>query len=211
MSSVSRLLAAIAGVGLALGIAQTSHAAVIFEDNFETETYATNTTLDFWTVSDGTVDVVGTGFFPGLCNPASGSSPSPAHCVDMDGSNQNAGKITSSGFSFTPGSYTLTFFAAGNQRSTPSDTMTISIGSNFMGAILMNPFDPWTQFVVPFDVAVANTASIVFNHDGGDNIGILIDNITLSSVEAVPAPGSLLLIGIALAGLGFRRRDRTAH
>ena len=90
---------------------QTSRAILIFSDNFDTETLALNYTgFSQWTVSDGTVDLIGQGggfdFLPGN-----------GRYVDLDGSSGNAGIMRSSSLSLTAGvEYTLTISLAGSQR-----------------------------------------------------------------------------------------------
>ena len=53
-------------------------------------------------------------------------------------------------------------------------------------------------------VSVWTVAAVTFAN-GGDNIGVLLDNISLSRVD-VPEPGTLLLFGFGLLGLGAARR-----
>ena len=63
----------------------------------------------------------------------------------------------------------------------------------------------WTQFSFLVSVPAAQNLTLSFSNGGGDNIGILIDNV---SIDAVPEPGTLLLIGSGLTGLALRRRRR---
>ncbi len=186
-------------------MAPNAGAAVIFFDDFESEVNELNASLNNWTVSDGTVDVVGAGGpFAGLCL----GSPTPGRCVDMDGSSGNAGMITSnSAFNFVPGNYLFAFWAAGNQRDAPSDTMTVVIDGLVNGAVNFPSTASWQQIGFAFSVAAPTTASIVFNHAGGDNIGILIDNVRLESdVQPIPEPMSLTLLGSGLAAVAYKRK-----
>jgi hypothetical protein len=200
-----RRLVAISAVALlALWMAPSAGAAVIFADDFEAETSGPNASLTNWTVSDGTIDVVGTGFFPELCT---SGSPTTPRCVDMDGSTADAGVITSPAFSLDPGSYTLSFWAAGNQRNYPQDDMTFAVGSSLNGLLSLPTSAPWTQYSFLFSVLASESASIVFNHAGADNVGIVIDNVLLeSNVAAVPEPMSLTLFGTGMAALAYKRR-----
>lgn len=47
--------------------------------------------------------------------------------------------------------------------------------------------------------------SIVFDQAGGDNVGLILDSVTLTEA---PEPGSVLLMGLGLAGIGLLRRRR---
>jgi hypothetical protein len=199
-----RLVAISAVAVLALSMAPPAGAAVIFVDDFATEVAESNAALDNWVVSDGTVDVVGTGFFPELCT---SGSPTPLRCIDMDGSTGNAGVITSPAFSLDPGTYTLSFWAAGNQRNFPQDDMTFAVGSSMNGTLSLPTGAPWTPYSFVFSVLASESASIVFNHAGADNVGILLDNVLLeSNVTAVPEPMSLTLFGTGMAALAYKRR-----
>jgi hypothetical protein len=69
----------------------SSFAATVFSDDFNTDSLALNQTsfLGGWTVSSGTVDLIGTGFFDFY--------PGNGHYVDLDGSTANAGVFSKSG------------------------------------------------------------------------------------------------------------------
>ena len=177
-------------------------AAPLFFDDFTQEAYGTNTALDNWTISDGTIDVVGDpGFFAGLCT----GGPSPDKCVDLDGSSFDAGRITSTGIALEPGTYEFSFWLKGNSRGGSADTvrMIVETGVTAGESFTLDPVDAWQQYTRLFTLQSAQTVNLVFDHSGGDNIGILLDNVSLSTV---PEPATLCLFGLALAGACARRR-----
>ena len=95
-----------------LAASLSSHAAVtILSDNLDADKTTNNATkfVHGWTVSDGTVDVDGTGF-------VHNEMPGNGHYVDLDGSTKRAGVLSNSFPAGAGGIYTLSFDLAGNQR-----------------------------------------------------------------------------------------------
>lgn len=181
-------------------------ASVLFSDNFDTETLGLNATPSQWTVTNGTVDIIGnSGFFDFL--------PGNGRYIDLDGSTANAGVMTSTALTLGIGSYELLFDLAGSQR---GDSNTVSAGMDFNGDTFFDVFininlpssAPFTPFSLPFNITSATTnARIVYDHNGGDNVGLLLDRVVLrNATTSVPEPATLALLSIGLAGLGALRR-----
>lgn len=184
-----------------------ANAGIIFQDNFDAEAGAANasilnyTAFTNWTVSDGSVDVVANSNGWGItCAGGSGK------CVDLDGSTGNAGILTSSLLSLAAGTYNLSFDISGNQRNGSADSFTLALGGFLNESFNLSASAPWQTVTRSFTVSSNTANSIVFNHAGGDNIGIMLDNVSLSKTD-VPAPGTLVLFGLGLIGLGFARRN----
>ncbi|HXG23760.1 MAG TPA: hypothetical protein VNJ09_04325 [Chthonomonadales bacterium] len=172
-------------------------------DDFNAEALGLNQTLDNWDIIDGSVDVIGDGvydFYPGH-----------GRYLDMDGSTGNAATIVTKS-SFGAGDYTLMFSLAGNARG-GSDSMTVSLGpySEVFNLAFNAPFTVYTR-----DVTLTSSSKLMFDHAGGDNSGIILDDVKLSLRQQPPPPGvvpepSALLFGIAgclAAASGICRRQK---
>lgn len=188
--------------------AGSSQAVLIFSDNFDSYTSG----LDWpgegnWTVSDGYVDMIGVGTIWDL-------QPGNGLYLDMDGSQQDAGKITSIVLNLNPGNYVLSYDVAGNHRGGGDDSMNIAVGSLLSATTIAGQDAIFTTVNLPFVVNTATTASITFEGIGGDNVGVLLDNVALDyerfqDNNVVPAPGALVLVGIGTGIVSWLRRRKT--
>lgn len=186
------------GATLAVAGASFASASVLFFDDFEADTPATNQgTLVNWNVTRAAVDVVANGQF-GLTG--------DGNFLDMDGSASSAGKIeTKSSFNMVDGQqYLLTFRISGNQRNSAPDTMNLSIGSLSGSVLNVNSTVPWSLVGFGWTQAGDMTDVIEFDHLGGDNIGLLLDDVKL---EAVPEPATMAVLGLGLAALARRKKS----
>lgn len=177
-----------------------SQAQVIFSDDFNSNTgLGLNNTPAGWSITSGTVDVVGgSGGFGALC--ASGGMV----CIDLDGSTNDAGVLSRSFAAIAGTTYTATYDLAGNQRGAAADGLLVNFGTASQNLILASGA-AWETYSLSFTATTSANYILSFANAGGDNIGIVLDNV---SVSAVPEPETyaMMLAGLGLMGAVVRRR-----
>jgi Protein of unknown function (DUF642) len=182
-----------------------ANAVTLFSDDFDSDTLSLNSSLLNWSVTNGTVDVIGS-------NPFSFYEfyPRNGNYLDMDGTSGQAGTIvTSQFFNLTSGhTYTISFDYGKNGGN--AETLNFGIGSissslvlaiGNIPSLLSNSF---TFTALSDEVG----AQLYFSALGGDNQGPVLDNVKLTSVSAVPLPAAAPLLVVGLLGLGAMARRR---
>ncbi|HEX7986311.1 MAG TPA: pyruvate-binding protein [Duganella sp.] len=191
-----------AAAAVLLGATVSSHAAVtIFSDNFDADKTTNNATkfVHGWTVSNGTVDVDGTGF-------VHNEMPGNGHYVDLDGSTMRAGVLSNSFTAGAGGVYTLSFDLAGNQRNWGTDTVEVTFGTTHQ-TYKIGQSEPITTRKLTFMPATSGVYGVSFHNLGGDNRGAFLHQVTISAVPETDTY-AMLLAGLACIGLVARRRKR---
>jgi hypothetical protein len=186
------------------------HADPIFSENFDEATVGLGvTTAGAFSAINGTnVDVVGGSTFGYLC-----SGPESGNCVDLGGS---AGKNPSGELQLTtslnlaPGTYNLSFDLIGSQRGTT--TMTTVVFGGAAQTFVLASDDDTSGIVTDWLLTVTGgeTQLEFIDNSAPDNIGALLDNVSISaaSTSPVPEPESMALMATGLLGFAgiIRRR-----
>lgn len=201
------------GMGLACAMfgGQAMAGSVVFSDNFDGETVGNNhNSFASWVVDQGSVDVLGAGGY----NPLPGNG----NYVDLDGSTGDAGRLAiDGGLDLGPGEYILSFDLAGKQLGGELDRVAVRFGSD-INVLTRGNFGGFKTFEMAIDLAEQTLVNVVFNHFGGDNRGLLLDNVVVtrmgedpasvqSQVTSMPTPTAA---GLLLMGLVCARRRRSA-
>ena len=201
---LKQIFAALAGV---LALSTSAGAATLFSDNFDSDAVGLNVVPAGWTVTRGTVDIIGPGFFD--------LQPGHGNYIDLDGSTSSAGLMSTGSFSLNAGTpYTLSILLAGSQR---GDINTVTWGMDYDANGVLDAFQvttlpsnvPFTPFSLVFTPLVSTSnARIVFDHAGGDNLGLLLDDVVLAANVPEPEIYAELMAGFGLLGFLARRRRR---
>lgn len=198
-----KILAGTLALILVAGLGTPAFAmTVLLDDNFDLENAGAESlnyaSFSNWNISDGTVDLIGNGgafdFIPGN-----------GLYVDLDGSTSDSGVMTSNPLELGPCTYELEFDLAGNQRNGASEFVDVSIGEIFTEQFSLNQNDPFTTFTRQVSLETSSNTSITFSGFGGDNIGLLLDNVKFTELEcSTPVAGELLSVNtsaLMIAGL----------
>lgn len=188
---------------------------IIFRDDFNSEGSGGVPYLTFqkWNALDGTVDVIA------APSPTGSFDPYPASglFVDLAGSGTNPGKLeTKDTFSLDPGEYRLQFLLAGPQLPGPNPppTVLVTLGSVYAEAFNLPIDQPFTLYTRTITIATPATGALSFQQTVGDHFaGALLDDVVLSSVNAVPAPHTFGLVmsgGVFLLGAYWIKRRPTS-
>lgn len=163
----------------------------------------------FANFSVANVDLLAPGYFFNLCQLAGGSSA----CVDMEGSG-NGAMTTKLAYDIAPGSVTIRFDLAGDQRGHDNNSVTASLVDIFGNALFSETFSlagsaAFTSFSRTVDVTQATSLRLRFLSGGpADSFGMLLDNVSMTTAPVPePAHGLMLLAGLGLVGSVVARRQ----
>ncbi len=193
-----------------LGVASTANATNLFSENFDSlpfglysalpEPGSSGSALGHFTVTSGSVDLLGGGF-AFLC-----VAPTTSLCVDINGN--EAGTIASPPISLAPGNYTLTYVVTGSQRQAVQASATVSLGSLF-SQLYTYPytFVPTGPTSNPIVVTAPTVVQLIISSDTAGATGLIFDSISLDTADvAIPEPGSLTASGLMLLVPLFLRK-----
>ena len=151
---------------------------VVFRDDFNGENdgrYELNYTgFAQWRVERGSVDLIGTAPFDDFLPREHGMG------VDLDGTTKAAGRlVTRRALRLRPGRYTLSFDLAGCPRPSAPNRVRVSLGGLFARTFTLAQYAPVKTYTFHLRVTHTTSARLAFDHAGGDNYGILLDNVEL--------------------------------
>ena len=151
---------------------------ILLDDNFDSENGGQGVfnydNFANWDVMDGSVDLLGNGYYDFL--------PGNGLYVDLDGTTSDAGNLVSkTAFILEPGDYVLEFRLAGSQRG-EVNTVTVTLGSVFSEEFTLESDEPFTTITRNISVLEPTIGKLSFDHSGGDDFGLLLDNVKLTKI-----------------------------
>ncbi|MBC6432664.1 PEP-CTERM sorting domain-containing protein [Nostoc sp. HG1] len=189
LNKIGIALTALTAIGFATtNSVSAASVTTLLQDDFNQENNGVGT-LNYnqfanFNVKNGSVDLIGNTLFNFL--------PGNGLYVDLDGSTGKAGTLESkTTFNFQAGDLVnLSFKLAGNQRNDGIESVAVSLGSLFNETFSLPKLQGFTTISRSFTVASATNATLKFVEAGGDNVGLLLDNVNLT--KSVPEPGSIM-------------------
>ncbi|MBX9737084.1 MAG: hypothetical protein K2X32_09175 [Phycisphaerales bacterium] len=189
----------VAALAIATLTGSSALAQFPFSDNFDTENtgfgqlnYAT---LANWTVTEGSVDLIGNGFFDYY--------PGNGLYLDLAGTTGQGGTISTAAFNFAPGNYVLAFTLAGRPDNGANiNTVNVNLGSLYSNQFALPSSQGVTEYIVPISVLAPTSAALRFEHVEDTNAGALL----LSASINIPAPTAAATLALAALASGRRRR-----
>ena len=156
----------------------------------------------FHTINGTDVDIVANGgIFGYLCQP-----PESGNCIDMNGGyawGDARGQLQSN-MLFPAGNYLLSFDLIGSQRDYTA-SVTVTFG-DYDQTFTLASTDDTGGIVLNQSVTLSSPGYLLFVSDNDGQIGLLLDNVVVSTAGATPEPSSLLLLGSALLLVAARIR-----
>src|SRR6185436_12304159 len=99
--------------------------------------------------------------------------------IDLDGSTSSGGRLESKlAFQLAPGTYVLSFKLG---SSSPNNTARVTLGSVFDETFTRPGDSPFETVSRTFTVTEPTSGRLVFDQFGGDNGGLIIDDVSLSA------------------------------
>jgi uncharacterized protein (TIGR03437 family) len=116
----------------------------------------------------------------------------------LDGSTNDAADFSPTNtFALQAGvAYRVTYWISGNQRS-GQDTLTVTFAGQTNTHANIPAAMPFSQQILAVTPAASTNARLVFSHSGGDNLGIILDDVAVEIATAGPAPAVTLVTNSA--------------
>jgi hypothetical protein len=200
---MNRQLASLMIAAGALGFCIPAQAQTLFSDNFDLNFPGLNRTPTGWTKGNsGKVDITGT------CGSSSLFDLLPGNgCyIDLDGSTRSPGLLTRSFNLFAGTTYGLDFDLAGSQRGS-SEVVDVIFGDALKQFTVASD-EGFSSRSLAFTPSSDGVYSISFLNQGGDNVGALLDNVTIRSAPVSDVPGPLPILGAGAAWSFSRKLKR---
>jgi hypothetical protein len=179
---------------IATTVSVAGHSQVVFADNFNADAVGLNAVPAGWSVTGGTVDIIGSGFFDFL--------PGNGNYIDLDGSSGAAGLLSTSPLlSLNAGvTYSATFDLAGSQRGL-FETGVVTFGTSTLNYAIASATG-FSAYTLTFTPGTSGLYALSFQNTVPGDVGALLDNVVVSGpvVGAVPEPGTYALLIAGLLG-----------
>jgi hypothetical protein len=148
----------------------------IFADDFDSYPLALNSASfgGNWHVTDGTVDVIGDGSFDFY--------PGHGRYVDLDGSTRAAGWFVSRPLELSAGEYELRFSLGGSRRG-DTNVVDVSFGAAYQESFTLPSHAPLAPVVRSVTLETPGVARLSFHNRGGDNVGAILDDVSVTAIR----------------------------